>query len=255
MATDFTKKPLEILVDLIDLTNSISLTTSDLIVGPVAALPAGGNKNTAVTIYAAPGSRYTGLRDLTYDRVNLSAIPRGRSTEFENTDAIFISQLIPTINEAFSINLQPEDYINEPLPSFSGTTYYPERKFYLKAAPQSYVWHGSVELTLKGNKQDVRSLLGVTLLSGFSLPQTDLETDISIDILDGYYFRTGTTSAIQNTTLNGFNYPVYNTPTSSIPNFVLNGFQYPTYNTDYGIQSTTLQGFNYSQQTTVTLNN
>jgi len=190
MATDFTKMPLDIVTDLINLTNDIGLVEpGDIIFGPVSEL-LNASRNTSVTIYAAPGSRYTGLRDLTYNRVDMSDIPRGRSTEFDNKEAQYISQLIPDINTAYSINLQPEDYINEPLPSVPvDTQYYSGRLFTLKAAPDSYVWRGKLNLSLKGNKIDLATYLPVDLLSGFDLAKTDIGIVINTNLLDGFDYQ------------------------------------------------------------------
>lgn len=195
MATDFTKMPLEIVTDLIDLTNDIGLIEpTDITFGPVSEL-LNASRNTSVTIYATPGSRYTGLRDLTYNRVDMSDIPRGRSTEFDNKEAQYISQLIPDINTAYSINLQPEDYINEPLPSVPvNTQYYSGRLFTLKAAPDSYVWRGKLNLSLKGNKFDLGSLLKIDLLSGFDLTQTNLNDILTVNVLGGFDYYPPTLS-------------------------------------------------------------
>lgn len=191
MATDFTQMPPQILVELINITNGISLTLSDIDYGPVTAILS-GNRNTAITVTAKPGSPYTGTRDLTYNRVNLADVPGVRSVVFDRGSANFVSQLIPQINMAYALNLQPEDYYNDRLPSADPGPYTSDKKFFLRARPESYVWRNQVELTLRGNKQYLPSIFSVDKLSGFSLPVEDLKDALVTSILTDFNFTPDT---------------------------------------------------------------
>lgn len=185
MATDFMKMPPEILVDLINLTNGTSLRTADISYGPVTT-QVSGNRNTGVTISATPGSIYQGTRDLTYNRVSFAQVIGDRNRVFERGEAMFVSHLIPKINIAYALNLQPEDYMNDPLPLPDGGAYTNNKPFTLRARPGSYVWVGQVELTLRGNKIPLNALWPVNVLDGFRL---DVDTLWSSNILNGFYLK------------------------------------------------------------------
>lgn len=206
MATDFTKMPPEILVDLINLTNAISLRTPDITYSSVSKLAA-GNRNSGVTIFATPGSIYSGSRDLTYNRVSFQQVVGTRSVAFDRGSATFVSHLLPQINLAYAINLQPEDYYNDPLPTPTGSDYASNATFKLRARPGSYVWIGEIELTLRGNQIPLRSLWGVNFISGFSLPEQDLEDTLQVNLLSGFNLpEKDLEDALQANLLSGFNY-------------------------------------------------
>lgn len=187
MATDFTKMPPEILVDLINLTNGISLRVPDITYSSVTKLTS-GNRNSGVTIFATPGSIYSGSRDLTYNRVSFQQIVGTRNIFFERGSAKFVAHLLPQINLAYAINLQPEDYYNDPLPEPDGNVNAGDKAFKLRARPGSYVWMGEIELILRGNQIPLRSLWGINLLSGFNLPGEDLEDTFEVNTLSGFNY-------------------------------------------------------------------
>ncbi len=187
MATDFTKMPPQILVELINLTNGISLRVSDITYGPVSAV-ASGNRNSGITIFAAPNTLYEGSRDLTYNRIRLSDIIGNRSVVFDRNGATFVSHLIPQINAAYALNLQPEDYYNDPLPPPDSGEFTSDKRFLLRARPGSYVWIHSTEFVLRGNKIPLRSIWGVNVLGGFEYEGTDLSDTISVKALSGFNY-------------------------------------------------------------------
>lgn len=169
MATDFTKLPLDIIVDLINSTNATSLTKANLTFGAVSVLGS-GNKNTGVTITAVAGSGYTGTRDLTYDRIDLATVPGSRSTEFALGTATMAVDIIPAINAAYQLNLQPEDYENDALPTFDGATPHDKKPFILRAKAGSYIFRNQVSLLIDGNDIDLATLITTTELNGLTYP-------------------------------------------------------------------------------------
>lgn len=167
--TDFTQLPLDIMCALINATNATSLTKNDITFGAIS-VQASGNKNTGVTITAKAGSGYTGTRDLTYDRVDLATIPGTRSNEFALGSATKAIDLIPAINAAYQLNLQPEDYENDDLPTFDGVDPQEKKPFTLRAKAGSYIFRGSVNLLIDGNDVDLAQLITVTELDGLTYP-------------------------------------------------------------------------------------
>lgn len=193
MATDFTKAPLEILVDLINYTNGCALTTADISFSACSALSA-GSRNTGVTITARPNSVYSGTRDLSYNRVDMATIPGLRSTEFEIGTAVSMKDLIPQINTAYRLNMQPEDYYDDLLPGLDDGG---SRKFTLRARPGSYIYRNTLELTIRGDKLPLADHMTNYILNGFTL-----NTDPSLgnnQVLDGFYYVPATVTATAST--------------------------------------------------------
>jgi hypothetical protein len=189
MATDFTKMPLEILVDLINLANGSALTTADVSFSPPTALT-GASRNTGLTITAKPGGMYSGSRDVTYNRVDMGMIPGLRSTEFTvNPSWRYMHDLVPAINAAYNLNLQPEDYYDDQLPDFSDYTLN-NHNFLLRAQPGSYIYTNMLVLTAVGGKTLISDYLTQNLLSGFILPTlSQLGGD---NLLNGFVFPSPT---------------------------------------------------------------
>lgn len=169
MATDFTKSANEILIDLINTTNSTALVPASVTFGPVAPTVS-GNKNTGVKITAVNGSGYKGERDLTYDRVDIATVPGSRSTTFQKGDALKISDLIPEINTAYGLNLTADDYVDADLPVFAGTDPAEVHTVNLVAKAGSYIFTGTLELTVDGNDVDLATIITITELDGLHYP-------------------------------------------------------------------------------------
>jgi hypothetical protein len=169
MATDFTKAPLQILIDLINETNVTALTTQDVTFTAPSVLGS-GNKNTGVRITAVNGRGYTGQRDLTYDRVDLAAIPGARNKTFNIGSVTSAHGLIPALNAAYQLNLQPEDIEDDAMPTFDGSDPLETEAFTLRAKTGSYIFRGSLELIIDGNDVDLATLITVTELNGLSYP-------------------------------------------------------------------------------------
>lgn len=166
MAIDLMKKPLEILVDLINLTDGCAFTTSDISFGPVSTI-LNSTRNSAVTITATPEGPYTGSRNLTYNRIDLGSIPGVRSTVFDLTSAFTTSDLIAKINAMYRVNLQPEDYYNDALPDINDPNLAVPLVFTLRAKPASYIFIGSLQLTARSGKELLSEELHNDVLDGF----------------------------------------------------------------------------------------
>ena len=62
------------------------------------------------------------------------------------------------------------------------------KRFTLRAREGSYVWRWTAELTLRGNKTPLADILGVSVLSGFSLPRKDLSAMLTTTRLNGFVY-------------------------------------------------------------------
>jgi hypothetical protein len=186
MATDFTKAPLEILVDLINFANGSALTLADISFSPATALLV-GNRNTGITIKARPSSVYSGSRDLTYNRVDMATIPGQRSKQFNIEGAQSIKDLIPQINAAYRLNLLPEDYFDDPLPVIDPTATVPYN-FALRAKPGSYIYRGLLTLTSLGDTILIAEFLTQNILNGFYLPVDPEKALSGEEVLNGFYY-------------------------------------------------------------------
>lgn len=167
MATDYTKLPEQIIVDLINEFNpGLSLTTELVTFGlPTAATGQTPARNTDLTVTAVPGSGYKNFKALQYNRVDLAVIPGTRSVEFPAGDATLISEMIPEINVRFGLNITEVDYVDGPLPTFTGV---PNEKldFQLSANADSLVYIGSVILKLHAEDIDLAVVISNPVLNG-----------------------------------------------------------------------------------------
>lgn len=167
--TDFTKTPLQVIVDQINLTNGSSLTTSDLIISAPYAI-VNGDKEVGITITATPESNYEGVRNIAYDRVFLSDIPKLRTTAFPRGSAVTAKDLVPQLNFAYKLDLQPEDYYDDPIPPFETNSPSETATFTFRTKPSSYLFRGSIILTLTGEETVLTNIITNTVLNGFNPP-------------------------------------------------------------------------------------
>ena len=167
--TDFTQLPPQILIQLINFDNGTSLTPDAVTFG----LPAvsGGVRNTKLTVTAAPGSFYTGSVDILYNRVDLATVPGVRSTVFTVATATKISDLIPQINAAYQLNLQPEDFIDGPLPAFTNNIPNEQKSFDLIAGPNSLIYVGRATLSISRGLIDLSTIITNLVLNGLTYVQ------------------------------------------------------------------------------------
>jgi hypothetical protein len=179
------RMPLEILVDLINATNGCALTTADITFGPPRAL-VDASRNTSLMISARPSSVYSGTREVTYDRVDMAALPGSRSINFSIRGAASMKDVVPLINEAYQINLQPEDYYDDALPS-SEQLAENGNHFTLRAKPGSYIYRNWLMLSANGDKIVIGDYITQQLLNGFVMPDM-LETLAGTEILNGFNF-------------------------------------------------------------------
>jgi len=186
MAQDFTKLPAQIITDLINTDNPGSnLNLSVLSYGVPSVAPGDSPaKNTVLVATAVPGSGYSGTRTLYYDRVDFSTIPGTRSTEFELNGSTNISDLIPAINAAYQLNIQPEDYIDGALPTFDSGDTSTTKPFTLTAATDSLVFISAVTLSIKRDSIPLEDGIVNNVLDGLTWGAIPLEDGMSSRVLN-----------------------------------------------------------------------
>jgi hypothetical protein len=169
--SDFTKLPQQIVIDLINNDNSTALTPDLLTFGlPTAATGDNPTRNTELSLTAKAGSGYKGSVTVKYNRVDLSTVPGARSVVFPKGDATKIADLIPEINAAYQLNLQPEDFVDGDLPAFAGQPN-EQHDFQLAAGADSLCFINSVTLTVHADDIDLASVITTQELNGLVYTQ------------------------------------------------------------------------------------
>jgi hypothetical protein len=166
-ASDYTKSPEQILIDLInnDNTGAFPMTTALIGFGAPSVVDIGG-RNTEVVATAKPGSGYTGSQTFHYNRVDMANIPGVRPTSFQKGDATNLSDLIAEINVAYGINLTVADFVDVALPTFDDAQPHETQNVVMAAAAGSLVWVGQLTLTIDANDIALSSVLTTTELNG-----------------------------------------------------------------------------------------
>lgn len=157
----------ELVVALINRENSASLTTSLVSLGAPTVIAT--DKNTSVVVSAVQGSGYKGTQTVTYNRLDLDDIvtTAGLEAKFPLGDATTISQLISEFNTLYGVNLSTDDFVDGPLPEFTGALG-EEHTFQLEAAVGSLAYIGEVTVTVVGNDIDLADVITITELDGLT---------------------------------------------------------------------------------------
>jgi hypothetical protein len=147
---DLTKTPEQLVVDLINTDNGTSFNPGQLVFGAPTLNPVNSRRNSKVRITAADKSYFTGSTIINYNRIDFDAITYGKSRVFQINTATQtkISDLIPAIDERFSLRLTPNDYIDGPIPVI-GNLPNEEDALDLVAAPQSLVFINKLTLQVE----------------------------------------------------------------------------------------------------------
>lgn len=138
--------------------------TAGQLVFAAPAVETGAN-NTSVAVSAAVGQVYTGNVTLRYNRVDLAEAPDAASTEFSVEDGTTMTELVPLLVERFGVDLRASDLQAQvlPTPTVDGV------EVILTAAAGSYLWHGTLAVTLKAALIPLADVIMQTQLNGFTL--------------------------------------------------------------------------------------
>lgn len=217
---DFTKDPRRHLLDRINELNNTKFITKDVSFSE----PFVSNHhfhNTRVRVNALPRSGYSGFVDVVYTRVPLSkAISwEGDEAPFEVQEGDTTHDLLEQINSRYSINLTPDDLLDEEIPDPTAIE--------LKVNPKSYYFlpDSGVEFGRALNKE-----LLVTDLSGFELPPIPkLSNVLYKQDLSGFELPPipQLANVLTQTDLSGFEVPPIPTLESTLGKTDLSGFKVP----------------------------
>jgi hypothetical protein len=167
--TDLTKAPDQVIIDLINADNTPLALTAELVTFGVPNAAAGENptKNTELTVTAAEGSGYSGSVVVTYNRVNLATIPTiaAAPAEFPLGNATTLKDLIPEFNAKYGVNLTDDDFVDAPIPEFTGGLN-EEHTIQLVAKADSLIYIGSVDIVVQGEDIPLGSVVTNTALNG-----------------------------------------------------------------------------------------
>jgi hypothetical protein len=147
LVLDFTQPAASVLLAQINHDNSKTVTPDQIRFGQVAALPLDdpSGLNSMVYVAALQGASFEGQEFIRYNRIDISTVPGGRSTQFILGGAIYVSDLLSQINEALSLNLQMVDIVDTALPVPPAGE---SAGFTLQIAADALLWHGSVLMSV-----------------------------------------------------------------------------------------------------------
>jgi len=163
---DLTKPPGQLIIDLINNDNGTELKADELSFGiPELAT---GRHNSKVKATATENSIYSGSVTLHYNRIDIGLIPQDRSTVFEISDEVNLSDIIPEVDARYQLKLTPVDYIDAPLPRFLGNVPHEEKVVDLVAGPASLVFINKLKLTIERPAIDLRDIIKTLILNGLT---------------------------------------------------------------------------------------
>lgn len=155
-AADFTKAPEQIMVDMVNFYNPVNgqaaLKTTDVVfAAPVATNAAGPMPNTAVIMSGSATGLGSGSVMLNYNRWEIGTVPviLGVDAVFTITTEKTVKDLIPQLNAHFGINLTPADYVDAPLPTFTGSVQNEFHDTTIQMAATSLIWQGSINVRVQ----------------------------------------------------------------------------------------------------------
>ena len=162
---DYKKTPSQLVIDLINNDNGTDFKDGELSFGKPELI----NKrhNSKVQVTPSSKSRYKGKATLKYNRIDIGQIPGERSKTFNVILEKTIADLIPAIDERYDLKLTVNDYLNGPLPEFSGI---PNEVLTvdLEANPLSLVFINKLPLSLEAGAIQLKRVITKLLLSGLS---------------------------------------------------------------------------------------
>lgn len=111
--SDFTHLPRDIVLELINATNSSSVTVKDVSLGiPYPFDNPDFGTNTALEVVGKEG-KLAGTLTVYYNRVHMSEIVDGIDKTFYIKESCRLSSLMSGFNSRYALNVQPEDYFDQ----------------------------------------------------------------------------------------------------------------------------------------------
>ncbi len=169
MASDFSKASNQIVIDLINEANSTPLALNVVDLGLPTANGEGAARNTSVTVTAKVGSGYKDAVTVTYNRLQISGFTEEQIT-LPVGDAVNISDLIPELNSALGVNLQPGEFTDGPIPAFQGGVANETVDVEIVISADSLAYLGSITIKVKADDISLQDIVTVTELDGLEYP-------------------------------------------------------------------------------------
>lgn len=144
LALDFTQPAASVLLAQINYDNDSQITPDQVRFEEVAGLSGDASGlNTIVYVAATQGAQFEGMDYFKYNRIDISTVPGARALVFTRGSAVLLSDLLPQINAAWSLNLTKADIQDGILPASLNSA---PVAFYMEMAPGSLLWINQVEI-------------------------------------------------------------------------------------------------------------
>lgn len=167
--SDLSKSFPTLLVEMINAKNpDENIKTTDIVIGAVATSTQDPGRNSEVLVTGVQGSGYTGQQTFYYNRLNLTTIVGSGDKAFDEEGKTKLSHVVAEFNTRFKTNLQVGvDYTEADLPTFTGAPG-EAHDVTLTALSASYIYLGSVVLTVKSATRDLAEVLPNNMLDGLT---------------------------------------------------------------------------------------
>lgn len=165
--SDLSKTFPALLIEMINAKNpSANLKTSDIAIGAVSTSTQDPQRNSEVVVTGQQAAGFTGTQTFYYNRLSLAVIGATGDLAFDEEGKTLISHVVAEFNTRFRTNLVAgTDYTDGPLPTFTGAPG-ETHDVTLTALAGSYVYIGSVVLTVKAATRDLAEVVPNNLLDG-----------------------------------------------------------------------------------------
>lgn len=170
--SDFTKSPVDIVVDLINHDNPGANLTADMFTLGLPTVSSGGEaegRNTDLTITGVQEAGVVGSTTVYYNRLNLSEFITDSEYVIPLESKTTVADLILHLNADLGVNITPSDFVEADLPEFMGTPG-EERDVTIVFNPDSLVWVGNVTVTVRGEDVNINTLISNVRLNGLNAP-------------------------------------------------------------------------------------
>jgi hypothetical protein len=146
LVLDFTQPAASVLLAQINHDNGTTVTPDQFRVEEVASLVGDSTGlNTIVYVAATQGAQFEGMDYFKYNRIDIATIPNGRQLTFTRNSALYLSDLLPQINEAWDLHLSAADINDGLLPPSPNTT---PVSFMLEITLGSLLWFNEVQIAV-----------------------------------------------------------------------------------------------------------
>lgn len=180
--TDYSKLPLDILLDLINYDHGTSLTTNHIHISAPTVVQ---DNRVSVIASSVVGSGYSGQQTLRYNRVPIAAL-----TALEPVQTVVIAdvfsyqEVVQKFNEKYGVNLTIDDVTIDGKDLTDVSYVQPEGPvvdLVIAAKPGSFIWHGQTTFKLRSTAMLLSDALPIVNLDGLWLPHVPEEPPPPID--------------------------------------------------------------------------